>query len=146
MGYLKHHLLEQEVLQFQTKKHWIIFFPVLIWLIITGYVAHTAVIFPKIALIPLLITLITAITSAIDYFFSEYAVTNVRLILKEGLIWRRSTTEKLSAIAKTEVDQSILGRIFGYGHLIVFSFGGANRYSMLCRPIEFQKQLQRYLN
>lgn len=141
MSYIKHHLLEDERILFQTKKHWIVFFPAIIALLISLYVSDN-IIFPKLALIPYVMTLWLFGTTAIDYFFSEYAVTNHRVIMKEGLIWRASTAEKLSAVAKTELYQSILGRCLGYGKLIVFGFGGTNYYSTICQPTEFQRQIQ----
>lgn len=144
MSYIKHHLLEDERILFQTKKHWIVFFPALVGLIISYYVSRH-IIFPTLAFIPYVLTLWLLATTAIDYFCSEYAVTNYRVIMKEGLIWRASTAEKLSAIAKTEWRQSILGRCLGYGQLIVFGFGGANYYSTICNPKEFQQQIQRCL-
>ena len=144
MGYIARHLLENETIQFQTKKHWIIFFPALLCLAIAIYSTQITI-FPKLALIPAAITLGYFGTTAIDYFFSEYAVTNYRVILKEGLIWRSSTAEKLSAIAKTELHQSILGRLLGYGQLAVYGFGGVNRYATICKPAEFQQQLQQCL-
>lgn len=61
--------------------------------------------------------------------------------MKEGLIWSTSVETMLSTVAKSELQQSILGKIFGYGQLIVFGFGGSNRFSNIRHPAEFQRQL-----
>lgn len=63
------------------------------------------------------------ILAAVKYFTTEMAITNKRVIAKHGLI-RRSTVElNLQRIESIQVHQSILGRIFNYGSIIVAGAG-----------------------
>ncbi|MES2203930.1 MAG: PH domain-containing protein [Pseudomonadota bacterium] len=140
MSYVKRNLLEKETILFQTGKHWIIFFPVCIWFSL-AYLTYCTYLENKLALIPLTLGVWFFLVAAIDFFFSEYAITNQRVFMKEGLIWRTSVETMLSSVAKSELQQSILGRILGYGQLIVFGFGGSNRFSNIRQPEVFQKQL-----
>ena len=45
----------------------------------------------------------------------EQGVTNKRVILKTGIISRHTEEMKLSSIETVEIEQSIWGRMFGYG-------------------------------
>jgi len=55
---------------------------------------------------------------------SEFAITNKRVIIKVGLISRKTLEMNLSKIESVNVDQSILGRILRYGTLTVIGTGG----------------------
>ena len=140
MSYVKRNLLEKETILFQTGKHWIIFFPPLIWLGL-AYLIYWSYLENMLALIPIAFAAWFFLTSIIEFFFSEYAITNQRVFMKEGLIWRTSVETMLGSVAKSELQQSILGSILGYGQLIVFGFGGSNRFSNIRHPEVFQKQL-----
>ncbi|HEX9400869.1 MAG TPA: PH domain-containing protein [Anaeromyxobacter sp.] len=71
---------------------------------------------------------------------SEFAVTNRRVIIKVGLISRRTVELKLEKIESIGVDQSIPGRIFGYGTIVVKGTGGTNEpFRGIARPLEFRK-------
>lgn len=63
------------------------------------------------------------VLAAVKYFTVEMAITNRRVIAKHGLI-RRSTVEiNLQRIESIQVQQSILGRLFNYGSIIVAGAG-----------------------
>ena len=140
MSYVKRNLLEKETILFQTGKHWIVFLPVLIWLGL-AYLIYWSYLENTLAFIPLAFATWLLLIACIDFFFSEYAVTNQRVFMKEGLIWRTSVETMLGSVAKSELQQSILGRMLGYGQLIVFGFGGSNRFSNIRHPEIFQQQL-----
>ena len=140
MSYVRRNLLEKETILFQTGKHWIVFLPVLIWLGL-AYLIYASYLENTLALIPLAFATWFFLVGSIEFFFSEYAITNQRLVMKEGLIWRTSVETMLGSVAKSELQQSILGRILGYGQLIVFGFGGSNRFSNIRHPEIFQRQL-----
>ncbi|WP_342243230.1 PH domain-containing protein [Pseudomonas sp. OTU5201] len=74
-------------------------------------------------LLTLLIGVLFWIVAAIRYFTTELAITNKRVIAKTGLISRTSIEINLSKIESVQVKQSIFGRIFNYGSILV-SGGG----------------------
>lgn len=62
-------------------------------------------------------------TVAIRYYTTELAITNKRVIAKFGLI-RRSTIEmSIPKVESIQVEQSILGRIFDFGSIIISGAG-----------------------
>lgn len=140
MSYVKRNLLEKETILFQTGKHWIVFLPAPIWLGL-AYLVYVSYLQNYLALVPLALAIWFFLTASLEFFFSEYAITSQRVFMKEGLVWRTSVETMLGSVAKSELQQSILGRILGYGQLIVFGFGGSNRFSNIRDPEVFQKQL-----
>lgn len=74
---------------------------------------------------------------------SEFAITNKRVIIKVGLISRRTLEINLSKIESVNVDQNIWGRIFGYGNLTVIGTGGTREtFNTISRPMEFREKFQ----
>lgn len=57
------------------------------------------------------------------YKTTEMAFTNKRLIAKTGFIRRKTVEVKINRIESLQVDQSILGRLFNYGTLILSGAG-----------------------
>jgi uncharacterized membrane protein YdbT with pleckstrin-like domain len=66
------------------------------------------------------------ISHVIHWWTTEYAVTSQRVIFKTGLI-RRSTEELVrSRVESSSVQQSILGRLLGFGHVVIRGQGLAS--------------------
>jgi len=74
---------------------------------------------------------------------SEFAVTDTRVISKVGLVRRRTLETMLSKIEAIGVDQTIGGRLLGYGTITVMGTGGTKEeFSMIAAPLEFRKRVQ----
>jgi len=83
------------------------------------------------------------IAAAVRFWTSEYAVTTKRLIVKVGLIRRDSLELLLAKVEAVGVNQSILGRLFGYGTLVITGTGGsANAYDSIAAPLKFRRTVQ----
>lgn len=54
---------------------------------------------------------------------TELAITNKRVIAKFGLISRKTIEINISKVESIQVDQSIIGRIFNYGSLVISGAG-----------------------
>jgi len=80
------------------------------------------------------------ISAAIRYYTTELAVTNKRVIAKTGLISRQTIELNLSKIESIRVDQSILGRMFNFGSIIVAGAGNPQAPVIgISQPMEFRK-------
>lgn len=81
---------------------------------------------------------------------SIYAVTNKRVIIKTGIISRRAVELVLAKCEGIQVVQSILGRIFGYGSIVVTTGGATNCYYYVSNPFCFKMEvnsaIETYLN
>ena len=57
---------------------------------------------------------------------TELAVTNKKVIGKAGFIRRASIDMPLNKLESVNIDQGIVGRIFGYGRVSIRGIGGNN--------------------
>jgi len=74
---------------------------------------------------------------------SEFAVTDKRVIIKVGLLSRRSIEILLAKVEAITVDQTLLGRIFGYGSITIIGTGGTHElFHLIGDPLEFRRQSQ----
>lgn len=72
------------------------------------------------------IWLIPAILVWLGWRSTEQGVTNKRIIYKHGIISRKTDEMRLSAIESIIIKQGILGRILGYGTVIVTGRGAGD--------------------
>jgi len=74
---------------------------------------------------------------------AEFAVTNKRVILKVGFMTSKTAEMFLNKIESVGVDQSILGRIFGYGSIVIRGTGGSlEPFDRVSAPLEFRRRIQ----
>ena len=116
--YVRTHLIKDEHLVFETGYHWIIFISLK-------------------AIFTLFISPLIAINT------SEFCITNRRIVMKTGMIVRRTMEMNLSKIESVNVEQNILGRILDYGRVIIHGTGGSTEnFSYIKAPAEFRKQFE----
>lgn len=72
---------------------------------------------------------------------SIYAVTNKRVIIKTGVISRRTVELVLAKCEGIQVVQGIAGRIFGYGSIVVTTGGATNCYYYVSNPFQFKREI-----
>ena len=71
---------------------------------------------------------------------TELAVTNKRVIAKSGLISRDTVEMNLSKVESVRVQQSIVGRILGYGSIIVGGTGATHApVPFIANPMAFKQ-------
>lgn len=77
---------------------------------------------------------------------TEVAVTNRRIMMNTGLLSRRSADLLLSKVESVTVNESLLGRILGYGAVVVHGTGGTPEpFSQIARPLEFGRHVQQQI-
>lgn len=83
----------------------------------------------------------------INVVTTELAITNRRIIAKTGLIRRNTIELKVNRVESLGVNQSILGRIFNFGSIVVKGVGGSNApIPFISKPLEFRQQVNNYLD
>lgn len=74
---------------------------------------------------------------------TELAVTNRRVIAKYGLVARRTVEMNLTKIESVSVDQTVMGRLFGFGSIIVTGTGSTmDPIRFIADPIAFRQAIQ----
>ncbi|MEO8201087.1 MAG: PH domain-containing protein [Gemmatimonadota bacterium] len=143
MGYVDDHLLNGEIVGYRAHQHWIIFFWPVFLLLVGGallILVPDQLIFGFIALG---LALVWSIFPLIKYSTSEYAVTNKRVIVKLGLVQRDSSETLLSKVEAIAVDQTIPGRMLGFGTITITGTGGTKEsFPRISSPMEFRRQVQ----
>jgi uncharacterized membrane protein YdbT with pleckstrin-like domain len=77
---------------------------------------------------------------------TEMAVTDRRVIVKVGVATRRTFELLLSKVESIGVEESMIGRILGYGTVVVRGTGGTPEpFDRVAHPIEFRKQVQQQI-
>jgi len=109
MGYIQESLSNGEQVRELFRLHWVAKLPMVFWLILS---------IPTFGL-----TLLLAIWEWLKLRSIEQGVTNKRVILKTGIISRKSEEMKVSSIETVEIVQGVIGRIFGFGTVKVTGRG-----------------------
>ena len=85
--------------------------------------------------------------SLVNYSSSEFGVSNKRVLLKTGFISRHSLETMLSKVESIGVHQGLLGRLFGFGTIIIGGTGGSKEaFSGIRDPLEFRRQVQEQIS
>ncbi|QQR69383.1 MAG: PH domain-containing protein [Alphaproteobacteria bacterium] len=73
---------------------------------------------------------------------TEIVLTNRRVIMKVGIIQRSTVEILLAKVESASIHQSILGRLMGFGNVLVHGTGGAmSPIRCITSPIEFHNVL-----
>lgn len=85
--------------------------------------------------------------SYISYTCSEYGITNKRVLMKSGWIQRDSFEIFLDKIEAVRVEQTITGRFFNYGSIVIVGTGGsADPFMGLPNPLQFRTMIQQQID
>lgn len=85
------------------------------------------------------IGLVSLLGTWVRYITTEIAVTNKRVIVKKGLIQRRTSEMNLSKIESVDVDQSMIGRILDFGTVTLRGTGmGLSPINFIQAPLAFR--------
>ena len=91
----------------------------------------------------IIISVVLLIRDIILIYVSEYVITNKRVISKLGLIRRDVEEMNLGSIESVNLKQSILGRIFNYGDIIISGRGSSQViFKQADSPVEIRKKIK----
>ena len=91
----------------------------------------------------LIVAAVPVLAAVINWRSAEFAVTNKRVILKTGFIQSKTEEMFLNKIESVGVDQTLTGRILGFGSIVIRGTGGSlEPFHRVSAPLEFRKQIQ----
>ena len=83
------------------------------------------------------------LSAFVNYASSEFGVSNKRVLMKTGFLARHSLETLLSKVESIGVHQGLLGRILGFGTIIIGGTGGSKEAFFGIRaPLEFRRRVQ----
>ena len=157
MGYVERHLLPGERVLYKTRLHWVLFArPALVVLIGAGLTVAVSQMGGAretqgeaarwagwIGIGITALGLLWGFVHWVELRTSEFAVTTTRVIFKVGLVARYSTELLLAKVESISVQQTLSGRLLGFGDLNVIGTGGTREVFRRVRdPIGFRNFVQ----
>jgi hypothetical protein len=158
LSYVQQNLNPGERILYTTHLHWIILFrsilvdamfsaaglALLVWGMAGKHTERGEAQAADIAgLVLLLIGGIIIAMAAVRRNATEMAVTNKRIVIKVGFLTKRTIELFLSKVESVNVEQTVFGRMMGYGSLTLRGTGGTNEpFSHVANPLEFRRQVQ----
>jgi hypothetical protein len=161
LSYVEKNLMPGEKVLYKTQLHWI----VLLWPVFLGLVFGASGLFllvralpssgaknssSNLFLVPAVLLLIAAAVSVGFAFLkrhaTEMAVTDHRVVVKVGLTSRRTIELLLSKVESIGIEESLWGRMLGYGTVLVRGTGGTpESFNTIAHPLEFRREVQQQI-
>lgn len=145
MGYVDSQLLPGENVIYRSKLHWQVFlFPgffagILLLASIDLFFSGTK----GVGLFFLFLAGFLILVPFIKRANSEFAVTNKRIIVKLGFFTTRTLELLHSKVETISVYQGLLGKMLGYGDIVVTGSGGTREvFKAVASPLELRRAVQ----
>lgn len=161
MSYVSKHLIEGETIVYATGLHWVVLMQAISLTVLFGaggvallvlYARKqggtsgttTAMLAGGIAL--LVLAAICILSGIVKRSATEMVVTNKRVVLKVGFVTRDTFELLLQKVESIGVKETVMGRILGYGTVVVDGTGGSSEpFDRVAHPTEFRKQVQQQI-
>jgi len=161
MSYLRSNLIPGEQVIYQTRLHWIVMLGNLILgclllaagagllyyaTVQAGFEAATVRVMQGTGIALIVAGLIVFLVGLAKRSATEMAVTNRRVVVKTGLASRRTIEILLNKVESIEVSETTMGRLLGYGAIIVVGTGGSTEpFRKIAHPLTFRSRLQQQI-
>ena len=149
MSYVQRVLQPGEELRHSASIHWIVYWPgalvLILGFVIYGYAhtgQHATRIWDIVAAVLVVVALGLLFREWFTWWTTEIAVTNRRIIYKEGFIRRDTVEMHMDKVESVDVEQSIFGRILDFGDVIVKGTGtGFEPLKRIARPLDLRNHI-----
>jgi hypothetical protein len=161
MRYIEASLVPGETVVYQTRLHWIVMLrhiflgalllagagALLSYLLNQPRLGNTGEHFTEGGAAALLVCGIAAIfAGVVRRRATEMAVTTRRVVIKQGLVNRKTIEMLLNKIETIEVSEPIVGRMLGYGSITMIGTGGTSEpFHKIAHPLQFRSEVQQQL-
>ena len=149
--YIEEILQPGEKILYSTTVHWIFYTPgILAWIVtlVTWIMNRRAdatglgVLWLAISVIAGLVAIYWTFKAWFRRWTTETDVTSLRVVHKEGFVKRRTFEMNLDKVESVDVDQTILGRILGYGDVTIRGVGeGFETIRTIAHPLQFRNNI-----
>ncbi|PYM33817.1 MAG: MFS transporter permease [Candidatus Rokuibacteriota bacterium] len=144
MSYIDKNLLQDERVVYRARLHWIIFAKAVVVLAFgLGLLVSLGADARPVGGVVALVGLLLLVPPLVAYRTTEFGVTNKRVIIKTGFIRRHTLELLLRQVEAISVDQSLTGRLLGFGSLTLTGTGGVREvFHRVVDPLEFRRRIQ----
>jgi len=161
MSYIDHNLTPGETVIYETRLHWIVMLrPIVTGCVLTlvaaflfyyaetgaGIDVNTLHLLEGAGVVLLLAAIAAILIGIARRNATEMAVTNRRVVIKVGIMSRRTIEMMLSKIESIEVNETASGRMLGYGTIVVIGTGGTPEpFAGIAHPLLFRTSVQQQI-
>ena len=161
MSYIEATLVPGETVVYQTRLHWVVMLRHILLglLLLAGGGALLSYFFshPGLGITSEHLTeagaaallacgLFAIIAGAVRRNATEMAVTTRRVVIKQGLVNRKTIEMLLNKIETIEVSEPMAGRMLGYGSITMIGTGGTSEpFHKIAHPLQFRGAVQQEL-
>lgn len=149
--YIEEILQPGEKVLYSTTIHWIVYAPAIVaWAVAVAFFALQRgavtdglnILWLTLAAVSALIALFWTFRAWFQRWTHETDVTSFRVVHKEGFIQRHTFEMNRDKVESVDVVQSIPGRIFGYGDVLIRGVGeGDKDIKMIASPLQFRNHI-----
>jgi uncharacterized membrane protein YdbT with pleckstrin-like domain len=145
LNYVESTLLPDERVIHSAKVHWFVYVPAAIWLGVSFWIASRlppdAAGNPMVGILGML-GFYYLIRAIVERKTTELAVTTKRVVAKFGFLSRKTVELNHSKVESFNVNQGLLGRLFGFGTIMVNGSGGMRApIQRIAEPLEFRRHM-----
>ena len=135
---------------YSTNAHWIFYLPAIgagivaiFFLVVSrAFDGSLTLVCLALAAIAAILALYQMLTAWFHRWTTETDVTSLRVVHKTGFITRQTFEMSLDKVESVDVNQSIAGRIFNYGDVIVKGVGeGHEKIPTIASPLAFRSAI-----
>jgi uncharacterized membrane protein YdbT with pleckstrin-like domain len=147
-SYLNSLLGKQESILLIARQHWLVLLEeiiseLLLTLVVLILVAVLSIFLGPLALLGLIILVAPGISITKDVLLwanRKYVITTRRVIQLSGVLSKNVTDSSLEKVNDVKLDQSFLGRVFGYGNIEILTASelGVNKIQRIADPIRYK--------
>lgn len=162
MSYVDKNLVPGETVIYETRLHWIVMLGHLIVgclllgipgaLLLAYALSHTSMDITDLHLMEaggvalLVCGLVVILIGVARRNATEMAVTNHRVVIKTGLMSRKTLEMLLNKVESIEVSETPIGRMLGYGTIVMIGTGGTPEpFHKMAHPLEFRSHVQQQI-
>jgi uncharacterized membrane protein YdbT with pleckstrin-like domain len=148
MSYVERVLQPGEQVRYISSLHWIVYWPG----VVVALLAAAAFWFGETRLLPkvwlytayalALVAVVLLVREWYQWWITEIAVTNRRVIYKRGLIRLHTNEMNMDKVESVQVGQSFLGRMFDFGTVKILGTGeGFEALQTIASPIKLRNSI-----
>jgi uncharacterized membrane protein YdbT with pleckstrin-like domain len=151
MSYVKKNLVSGETLVYRTGVHWSVLCGPAVLAILIGGAGVASFLLRRdllvLGAVLLLVAAIVLVSAVVRRNATEIGVTNRRVIIKTGMLNRRSLEIMLPKVESIAINEPAMGRILGYGTVVIHGTGGTPEpFDKIAHPSEFRREVQQQMD
>jgi uncharacterized membrane protein YdbT with pleckstrin-like domain len=144
VSYIDQNLLPGERVVYRARLHRLVYtLPAIFAALALVFIFLPGDVAPWLAAIFGVLALVSFVVTHITWSSTEFGVTDMRVIAKTGWLQRDTSETLLSKVEAIGVDQTVLGRLLGFGTVHITGTGGTREtFRKISRPLELRRQIQ----